>query len=179
MLHVMATPRLRFPAAILCLFSGVAVTTLVALSGPELRRRYHFGRWKTMVLKGLADGRGQEARLSLTPEEGSTAMRHVKEFDSPEGLAFLMARVLQGGERDAVAASIALASLPGCCSDRAQDVAAIVTAHEQALRTRAGGPGSALLRRVVSDLYTHCKDPGPRVRNVQRTPAPPEPSPGS
>ena len=159
-----------------CLAVAVAATvtvTVLAMSrGDDLRRWYHFEKWKTIILKGLVDVDGSEPRLSLRHEEDSVAWQHLLNLRDAEGYGFLMQRVLEGGEADAIGASIALASFHGNIDDSRKPIGALIIAHEPALRTRAEGPGSPFLRRVVSNLYTHCKDHEPPRRDVKRTPGP-------
>jgi hypothetical protein len=155
---------------IVCLTAALVVTLLVSLSlslsGDDLIRRYHFHRCKTIVLAGLVNTDGGEPQLSLSREDGATSWSHCLELADPEGYGFLMERVLEGGERDAVAASIAFASLFGNVDRTRQPIAALIIAHESALRARAERAGPSLLQRVVRDLYTHCRN---EVRNVKRS----------
>ena len=148
---------------------AVAVAVFAIPRGDDLSRWYHFAKWKAIILKGIVDVDGPEPRLSLSREEDAAAWRHLLDLKDAEGYGFLMQRVLEGGETDAIGASIALASFHGNLDDSRKPISALVSAHEHVLRKRAEGTRSTFLRRVISDLYTHCKDHEPPVRDVKRT----------
>lgn len=181
----MGSRHIRRSLAFLCLAAALcaalAVTVLVIFRGEDLRRRYHFEKWKAIVLNGVVNAEGPEPLLSLSREQESVAWRHLMILQNAEGYDFLLQRVLEGGERDAAGAAIALGSIYDNLRDTRQPIASLILAHEHALRARAEGPGSPCLGRVIRDLYTECSG-GPKssVRNVKRsTPRPTSPASGS